>query len=150
MYLYTHLHTVLNTHVYKYIQYCTCIYSYESSLVVWNCKLSYSYANSALVYALYCIAMVVMVALALARILSAGEPAGGRGHPPAVNVREAAALAGVCVYSFMCHHSLPSLLTPIADKRRLALLLSAVFGAVLTFYVLLSVTGSLFAQLTTL
>lgn len=89
--------------------------------------------------------MAVMVALALVRIFSAAEPAGGRGHPAAVNVHEpgaAAALAGVCVYSFMCHHSLPSLLTPLANKRRIALLLAAVFGAVFFFYALLSITGS--------
>ena len=69
-----------------YINYILVLYLY--TLLLFEMASYHSdtrYTNSALVYsiALYCtsIAMAVMVALALARILSAGEPAGGRGRP---------------------------------------------------------------------
>jgi hypothetical protein len=45
-------------------------------------------------------------------------------------------LFGVCVYSFMCHHSLPSLVTPIAKKRNINWLIASDFMLVLLFYVL--------------
>ncbi|KAH9365820.1 hypothetical protein HPB48_013356 [Haemaphysalis longicornis] len=48
----------------------------------------------------------------------------GQGHPPMASFAGLPALFGVCVYSFMCHHSLPSLVTPWRDKRRLFPLLA--------------------------
>ena len=57
-----------------------------------------------------------MVVLAVRRLVAAGRPLG---HPPAVRPAGLPTLFGVCVYSFMCHHSLPSLITPIADKSRI-------------------------------
>eukprot|EP01147_Barroeca_monosierra_P009219 gene9219-1505_t len=50
-------------------------------------------------------------------------------------------LFGVSIYSFMCHHSLPSLLTPIKNKSRLKLVLSLDFLLCFGFYALLSLTA---------
>lgn len=41
----------------------------------------------------------------------------GKGHPPPADVTKLPQLFGVCVYSFMCHHSLPALITPVNEKR---------------------------------
>lgn len=65
----------------------------------------------------------------------------GQGHPPMASFAGLPALFGVCVYSFMCHHSLPSLVTPWRDKRRLFPLLAADYLLILGFYTLLSFTG---------
>lgn len=64
-----------------------------------------------------------------------------QGRPPKVSVYGIPSLFGVCVYSFMCHHSLPSLITPIHDKRRLHLHVGLVYLLILTIYYLLSFTG---------
>ncbi|XP_066934726.1 transmembrane protein 104-like [Clytia hemisphaerica] len=51
---------------------------------------------------------------------------------------------GVAVYSFMCHHSLPSIITPVTNKRRILYVLFGDFVAVFFFYMLL-VTTAVFA-----
>eukprot|EP00794_Sanderia_malayensis_P008874 gene8874-9824_t len=48
---------------------------------------------------------------------------------------------GVSVYSFMCQHSLPSILTPTKRKKRLTGIMSASFLMVTLFYLLLTVTA---------
>ncbi|EGD76595.1 hypothetical protein PTSG_07712 [Salpingoeca rosetta] len=50
-------------------------------------------------------------------------------------------LFGVSIYSFMCHHSLPSLLTPITRKKTLGTVLSLDFLLCFLFYALLSLTA---------
>lgn len=65
----------------------------------------------------------------------------GQGHPPMAAFGGLPSLFGVCVYSFMCHHSLPSLVTPWRDKRHLFSLLAADYLLILGFYTLLSFTG---------
>ena len=50
-------------------------------------------------------------------------------------------LFGVCVYSYMCQHSIPSLITPIKNKSRVTQLFSLDFAIVLVFYALLSFSG---------
>lgn len=57
------------------------------------------------------------------------------------NVESMSALFGVCVYAFMCHHSLPSLLTPVENKENLWMLVPGVLGLVLLFYLLLCFTA---------
>ncbi|CAN8002684.1 unnamed protein product [Ixodes hexagonus] len=79
-------------------------------------------------------AMIVLCAMVLGR----GE---GQGRPPLAAPVGLPNLFGVCVYSFMCHHSLPSLVTPWRDKRRLFPLLAADYLVILAFYTLLSFTG---------
>ncbi|MFT7797699.1 transmembrane protein 104 isoform X1 [Arapaima gigas] len=83
------------------------------------------------------IAFTMMIVLALIRIAK-GK---GEGHPPVADISGVPNLFGVCVYSFMCQHSLPSLVTPVSDKRRLGTLLLADYSLILAFYGLLSFTA---------
>ncbi|CAG0891511.1 unnamed protein product, partial [Cyprideis torosa] len=65
----------------------------------------------------------------------------GPQKPPVAQLPALPALFGACVYSFMCHHSLPSLVTPIRDKLRLRVLIFADYVLILCFYALLAFTG---------
>ena len=78
-----------------------------------------------------------MVTLACIR-LAKGE---GRGRPAVADFTGVPTLFGVCVYSFMCHHSLPSLVTPIQDKSRIYGIFFLDYVLILGFYALLSFTG---------
>lgn len=66
---------------------------------------------------------------------------GTQGHPKVADFAQVPNLFGVCVYSFMCHHSLPSLVTPIRNKNRLNFLMGMDYGLILVFYCLLSMTA---------
>lgn len=58
-------------------------------------------------------AMGTMITWAIV-LLAEGK---NQGHPPAADITKLPQLFGVCVYSFMCHHSLPALITPISEKK---------------------------------
>ena len=66
----------------------------------------------------------------------------GKGHPRQAVVAGLPNLFGVCVYSFMCHHSLPTLITPVSDKRHVYRVILATYALILAFYLLLSFTGA--------
>ncbi|KAF7271076.1 hypothetical protein GWI33_016036 [Rhynchophorus ferrugineus] len=83
-------------------------------------------------------AFTIMVTLATIRLINYGQ----QGHPSLVNLAEVPALAGSSVYSFMCHHSLPSLLVPISNKNHLISKISIDFFLICSFYLLVSLTGS--------
>uniref|UniRef100_A0A8P4GN70 Amino acid transporter transmembrane domain-containing protein n=1 Tax=Dicentrarchus labrax TaxID=13489 RepID=A0A8P4GN70_DICLA len=83
------------------------------------------------------IAFTMMIILALIRI---GKGT-GEGRPPVASFSGVPNLFGVCVYSFMCQHSLPSLVTPISDKKRVGTLVLADYVLILGFYLLLSFTA---------
>lgn len=57
------------------------------------------------------------------------------------DVSQLPALIGVSIYSFMCHHSLPSIVTPINDKRHLSKLFAADIIVIYSYYVMLCVTA---------
>lgn len=78
-----------------------------------------------------------MIVLALVRIGNRQ----GEGHPPLANFLGVRNLFGVCVYSFMCQHSLPSLITPISSKRHITRLVFLDYALILAFYGLLSFTA---------
>ncbi|XP_073690804.1 transmembrane protein 104-like [Garra rufa] len=83
------------------------------------------------------IPFTMMIILALIRI-GKGH---GEGHPTVAQISGVPNLFGVCVYSFMCQHSLPSLVTPISDKQRMSALVMADYILILCFYSLLSLTA---------
>lgn len=84
------------------------------------------------------LAFGIMITLAVVRLLN---PKATHGSPVPVRLSGFPALLGSCVYSFMCHHSLPALLSPISDKSRLNLTLVADYALVLTVYLTLAVTA---------
>lgn len=81
-------------------------------------------------------AFIVMVALAILKLVN-GSPA----SPPTSRISGLPNLFGVCVYSFMCHHSLPGLVTPISNKKKLYSLILGDYTLILCFYFLLAFTG---------
>lgn len=82
-------------------------------------------------------AFIIMIVIALIRI-GKGE---GEGHPPLADVSGIRNLFGVCVYSFMCQHSLPSLITPVSSKKHITGLVLLDYILVLSFYSLLGFTA---------
>ncbi|XP_076440935.1 transmembrane protein 104-like [Babylonia areolata] len=83
------------------------------------------------------LAFGLMIVLAVIQ-LAEGK---GQGHPLVGDLSGVPNLFGVCVYSFMCHHSLPSLVTPIRNKSRLTMVLGGDYLLILVFYAILSFTG---------
>merc|ERR1719452_399358 len=81
-------------------------------------------------------AFIVMVALAILRLVRE-SPA----QPPTSRISGLPNLFGVCVYSFMCHHSLPGLVTPISNKKWLYSMMLGDYVLILSFYFLLAFTG---------
>lgn len=63
------------------------------------------------------------------------------GHPPKVNLTNVPKMFGICVYSFMCHHSVPSILTPIKNKSSLISGLTIDYLLVFSLYTLVSLTA---------
>lgn len=51
-------------------------------------------------------------------------------------------LFGVSIYSFMCQHSLPGMVTPMRTKKNISVLLLLEFSVILSFYVLVAYTGA--------
>ncbi|ETN75245.1 hypothetical protein NECAME_00656 [Necator americanus] len=79
-----------------------------------------------------------MIILAIVQISNEGPAR----VPPAVDIHGFGSLFGVTVYSFMCHHSIPSLVTPMSSKSHVFCRLLFVYLMVMSFYLTLSMTGS--------
>lgn len=84
------------------------------------------------------LAFSLMIGLGVHRLLN---PALKHGNPKMEIASGLPALLGSCVYSFMCHHSLPSLITPIKDKSRIYSKLALDYTAILLFYLALALTA---------
>ncbi|KAL0892851.1 hypothetical protein ABMA27_014539 [Loxostege sticticalis] len=90
------------------------------------------------------LAFAIMISMAIHLLIGRGA----QGHPPAFDVTGMPTLFGACVYSFMCHHSLPGLVSPIRGKDRLGLHLALDYTLIAIFYLLLAFTGAFaFARL---
>lgn len=88
-----------------------------------------------------------MISMAIHLLIGRGP----QGHPPAFDVTGLPTLFGACVYSFMCHHSLPGLIAPIRGKNQLGLHLALDYSLITVFYLLLAFTGAFaFASLSDL
>ena len=79
-----------------------------------------------------------MILLAIIHIFNS---TGKKANPPIAKISGVPNLFGVSVYSFMCQHSLPSLVTPIKNKKSLSKLLAADYFLILVFYMLLGMTA---------
>lgn len=78
-----------------------------------------------------------MICIALKMLVTDGA----RGHPAVVNFYAIPSLFGACVYSFMCHHSLPSLLALIKNKSMVNKTVAYDYILICSFYILLAITG---------
>ncbi|KAL3092370.1 hypothetical protein niasHS_007579 [Heterodera schachtii] len=83
-------------------------------------------------------AFLLMIVLAIAQLAHNGP----KGSPAPVNLHGFGSLFGVAVYAFMCHHSLPALITPIRNKHHLSAKLTSVYSLVFLFYCALSLSGA--------
>ncbi|XP_048761288.2 transmembrane protein 104-like isoform X2 [Ostrea edulis] len=84
------------------------------------------------------LAFMIMIVLTIIRLTNKQ----GQGHPAVADFGGIPNLFGVCVYSFMCHHSLPSLVTPIKNKSNLFIMVFIDFILILSFYSLVSFAGA--------
>ncbi|CAG9786291.1 unnamed protein product [Diatraea saccharalis] len=84
------------------------------------------------------LAFAIMISMAL-RLLCVRGPAG---HPGAFSFSGLPQLFGACVYSFMCHHSLPGLVSPIRGKNHLGLHFALDYCLITAFYLLLAFSGA--------
>uniref|UniRef100_A0A182VRF4 Amino acid transporter transmembrane domain-containing protein n=1 Tax=Anopheles minimus TaxID=112268 RepID=A0A182VRF4_9DIPT len=87
------------------------------------------------------LAFSVMISIAIHRLLAPVDSTALPITPKRADISGMPFLIGTCIYSFMCHHSLPSLLTPIANKGRLKVLLSLDYVLIGAFYLALALTG---------
>ncbi|XP_077300532.1 transmembrane protein 104 homolog isoform X2 [Arctopsyche grandis] len=83
------------------------------------------------------LAFIIMISLAFRMLIINGV----KGKPPVFDMAGIPALFGACVYSFMCHHSLPGMIAPITSKKSIGSYLSLDFILIGTFYLLLALTG---------
>lgn len=83
-------------------------------------------------------AFILMISLATMQLSSQGAAA----NPPAYNFHGFGSLFGCAVYAFMCHHSIPSLITPMRTKENVFSKVAVVYGIVGVFYFTLSLTGA--------
>lgn len=83
-------------------------------------------------------AFTIMISIAIHLLFGRGP----QGHPTAFDLTGMPTLFGACVYSFMCHHSLPALISPIRGKDRLGLHLALDYTIISVFYLLLAFTGA--------
>lgn len=83
------------------------------------------------------VAFSLMITLASVKILQHGA----EGHPEPVTFNGLPALIGASVYSFMCHHSLPALITPFVEKQFVVKQLALDYVLICIFYLLLALTG---------
>lgn len=90
-------------------------------------------------------AILFMVSLACARIgsySSPNPPPSPAPHPAMANFAKLPSLMGVAIYAFMCHHSLPGVLTPVDNKRHIySWLMLPAYGSILFCYLLLAGTA---------
>ncbi|XP_070580107.1 transmembrane protein 104-like isoform X2 [Ptychodera flava] len=84
------------------------------------------------------LAFGLMIGIALV-LLGEGK---GNGNPVLFDFDGMPNLFGVAVYSFMCQHSLPSLVTPIKNKSRLTTLFFCDFSIIMVFYLVLCFTAA--------
>lgn len=79
-----------------------------------------------------------MIILATLRLIS---PAQEHGNSPAINFIAIPQLIGASIYAFMCHHSIPSVISPIKNKNKILFKIAANFLFVYSLYIFLCMTG---------
>ncbi|CAI8024648.1 Transmembrane protein 104 [Geodia barretti] len=85
------------------------------------------------------VAFVLMILLAIVDMAQGhrAEPL-----PPPARFKGFPVLFGVSIYSFMCQHSLPGMITPMKTKKNLLWMIFSDFALILFAYLLLTLTGA--------
>ena len=78
----------------------------------------------------------MMIVIALIEIIQ-----GNRQKQKLFNFRQLPDLFGVCIYSFMCQHSLPGMITPMKSKKYVFPMLAADYGLIFIFYSVMCYTA---------
>jgi len=78
----------------------------------------------------------MMIVLALIEIIQ-----GNHTQPKAFDFLELPNLFGICIYSFMCQHSLPGMITPMKSKKYVYPMLAADYCLILLFYLVMCYTA---------
>lgn len=86
------------------------------------------------------LAFITMITLAIIKINDNSKHSANQ-VPALVDVKNVPNFFGVCIYAFMCHHSLPSIITPMKRKENYKYIFVSVYLCVMIFYFLLSYTG---------
>lgn len=87
-------------------------------------------------------AFLSMIILCLVHLIkSSGDSSAQHIKPSVFQFRSIPSLFGICVYSFMCHHSIPSIVAPIRSKNKLKALFAYDYICIALFYLLLSLTA---------
>eukprot|EP00730_Choanoeca_flexa_P002518 TRINITY_DN11078_c0_g2_i1.p1 TRINITY_DN11078_c0_g2~~TRINITY_DN11078_c0_g2_i1.p1 ORF type:complete len:489 (+),score=94.76 TRINITY_DN11078_c0_g2_i1:191-1657(+) len=94
--------------------------------------------------------IIAIIGLAGTQVFTPPEPVPEPESVSVADIKNLPALFGVSIYSFMCHHSLPSLLTPMTRKSTLNTVMVADFALILGFYCLLCFTAVFRFQASTL
>ncbi len=86
------------------------------------------------------LAISLMIGIASARVIE-GK---GKGNPViSGNLHGLPMLFGCSIYSFMCHHSLPGMITPVNQKKKFLRYLGYAYLVILMFYSFMCVTAIL-------
>ena len=80
-----------------------------------------------------------MMILATMRIADSSSV---HGSPKSADFSATPHVFGVAVYAFMCHHSIPSVVSPIKNKSSIASILATDYLLITTFYLALAYTGT--------
>lgn len=83
------------------------------------------------------IAFIIMISWSIQKLVSFGP----QGSPPIANFYALPTLFGTCVYAFMCQHSVPGLVQPMANKLALKKSFSFDYILITLFYLLLAMTA---------
>lgn len=79
-----------------------------------------------------------MVVLATKRLILSSEK---HGDPPRADFDDMPKLIGASIYAFMCHHSIPSVITPIKNKNKILLKVALNFLVIYMLYLCMCMTG---------
>ena len=83
-------------------------------------------------------AFITMICLSVLRMTDASLE---HGSPPVIDISTTPLVFGVSVYAFMCHHSIPSLVTPVRRSSQIPVIMGADYLLIATFYLILCYTG---------
>lgn len=96
------------------------------------------------------VAFVAMISLAVRKIYDNNNTPGTFPDDPDLHQKAQVKLFdvesvpnffGVCIYAFMCHHSLPSIITPMRRKQNYKRIFIGAYLCIMVFYLLLSTTA---------